>query len=114
MKMNWVWFHKLASPPSAYVFALRLRPWLFWSAILMMLWSAYQALFVVPMDYQQKDAFRIVYVHVPVASLSLTVYGMMATAAAIGMIWRMKLAHAVAAACAMPGAILTALALATG
>ena len=80
----------------------------------MMLWSAYQALFVVPMDYQQKDAFRILYVHVPAASLSLMVYSMMAIAAGIGMIWRMKLAHAVAAACAMPGAILTALALVTG
>ena len=79
-----------------------------------MVWSAYEGLFVVPMDYQQKDAFRIVYVHVPAASLSLMVYSMMAIAAAIGMIWRMKLAHAVAAACAMPGAILTALALATG
>jgi len=80
----------------------------------MMLWSAYQALFAVPMDYQQKDAFRILYVHVPAASLSLMVYSMMAIAAGIGMIWRMKLAHAVAAACAMPGAILTALALVTG
>jgi heme exporter protein C len=112
--MNWVWFHKLASPPSAYVFALRLRPWLFWVSIALMLWSAYQGLFVVPMDYQQKDAFRILYVHVPAASMSLTVYSMMAIAAAIGMIWRMKLAHAVAAACAMPGAVLTILALATG
>lgn len=112
--MNWVWFHKLASPPSAYVFALRLRPWLFFVSIAMMVWAGYQALFVVPPDYQQKDAFRIMYVHVPAASMSLMVYAMMAIAAAIGVIWRMKLAHAVAAACAMPGAFLTALALITG
>ncbi|HVY22351.1 MAG TPA: heme ABC transporter permease [Steroidobacteraceae bacterium] len=96
------------------MFATRLRPWLFWVSVVMMLWAAYQGLFVVPLDYQQKDAFRIIYVHVPVASLSLLVYSMMAIAAAIGLIWRMKLAHAVAAACAMPGAILTTLALATG
>ena len=112
--MNWIWFHKLASPPSAYLFAQRLRPWLLWTAIPMMLWAAYEGLFVVPTDYQQKDAFRILYVHVPAASMSLMVYSMMAVAAAIGLIWRMKLAHAVAAACAMPGAVLTALALATG
>jgi len=42
------------------------------------------------------------------------VYSMMAIAAAIGLIWRMKLAHAVAAACAIPGTILTVLALVTG
>lgn len=112
--MNWVWFHKLASPPSAYVFATRLRPWLFWISVAMMVWAAYEGLFVVPVDYQQKDAFRIIYVHVPAASLSLMVYSMMAVAAAIGLIWRMKLAHAVAAACALPGTILTALALMTG
>jgi heme exporter protein C len=112
--MNWVWFHKLASPPSAYAFARILRPWLLWPSVLMMLWAAYAGLFVVPPDYQQKDAFRIIFVHVPAASLSLLVYSMMAIAAGIGLIWRMKLAHAVAAACALPGAIFTVLALLTG
>lgn len=112
--MNWVWFHKLASPPSAYAFARILRPWLLWPAVLMMLWAAYAGLFVVPPDYQQKDAYRIIFVHVPAASLSLLVYTMMAIAAGIGLIWRMKLAHAVAAACALPGAVFTVLALLTG
>lgn len=112
--MNWIWFHKLASPPSAYAFARVLRPWLLWPAVLMMLWAAYAGLFVVPPDYQQKDAYRIIFVHVPAASLSLLVYTMMAIAAGIGLIWRMKLAHAVAAACALPGAVFTVLALLTG
>jgi len=112
--MNWVWFHKLASPPSAYAFARILRPWLLWPAVLMMLWAAYAGLFVVPPDYQQKDAYRIIFVHVPAASLSLLVYSMMAIAAGIGLIWRMKLAHAVAAACALPGTVFTVLALLTG
>ena len=112
--MNWVWFHKLASPPTAYAFARALRPWLFWPAALMMIWASYAGLFVVPPDYQQLDAFRIIFVHVPAASLSLLVYSMMAIAAGIGLIWRMKLAHAVAAACVLPGAVFTVLALATG
>ncbi len=112
--MNWVWFHKLASPPTAYAFARALRPWLLWPAVLMMLWAAYAGLFVVPTDYQQKDAYRIIFVHVPAASMSLMVYAMMAVAAAIGLIWRMKMAHAVAAACAFSGAVFTALALLTG
>jgi heme exporter protein C len=112
--MNWLWFHKLASPPSAYAFARTLRPWLLWPSILMMLWASYTGLFVVPPDYQQLDAYRIIFVHVPTAILSELVYSMMAIAAGIGLIWRMKLAHAVAAGCALPGAIFTLLALATG
>ena len=112
--MNWVWFHKLASPPTAYAFARTLRPWLLWPSILMMLWASYAGLFVVPPDYQQLDAYRIIFVHVPAASMSLMVYSMMAIAAGIGLIWRMKLAHAVAAACVLPGTVFTALALVTG
>jgi heme exporter protein C len=67
-----------------------------------------------PPDYQQGDGFRIIYVHAPAAWLSLMVYVVMATSAAVGLIWRMNVAHAVAASCAPIGASFTALALATG
>jgi heme exporter protein C len=76
--------------------------------------STFGGLVLAPPDYQQKDAFRILYVHVPSASMSLMVYVAMALAAAVGMIWRIKLAHAVAAACAPVGAWFTVLTLATG
>jgi len=92
--MNWVWFHKLASPPHGYRIARQLRPWLFWSSITLMSWAAYEALFVVPPDYQQDDGYRILFVHVPAATMSTVTYTAMATAAAIGSVWRMKLAHA--------------------
>ena len=94
--MNWTWFHKFASPPHAYRLLGKMRPWLFWPAVILMLWALYNGLFVAPTDYQQGDSFRIMYVHVPSASMSLMVYSMMAIAAGIGIIWRMKLAHAVA------------------
>lgn len=110
----WLWFYKLASPPHAYRLLGQIRPWLFWPAIALMLIAAYGGLLLAPPDYQQKDAFRIMYVHVPSASLSLMIYVVMAVAAAIGVIWRIKLAHAVAAACAPIGAWFTVLALATG
>lgn len=110
----WLWFHKLASPPHAFRIAGQLRPWFFWPAIALLVVGAYGGLVLAPEDYQQRDAFRIIYVHVPSASLSLMVYTIMAVAAAIGLIWRMKLAHAVAAACAPVGAWFTVLALATG
>jgi len=111
---RWLWFHKLGSPPYAYRLAGRLRPWFLWSAVLLMLAGAYGGLVLAPPDYQQKDAFRIIYVHVPSAIMSLQVYVIMAIAAAVGIIWRMKLAHALAAACAPVGAWFTVLALATG
>ena len=110
----WLWFHKLSSPPYAYRTAGLVRPWLFWPAVLLMLAGAFGGLVLAPEDYQQKDAFRIIYVHVPSASLSLMIYTVMAVAAAIGMIWRMKLAHAVAASCAPIGAWFTVATLVTG
>jgi len=110
----WLWFYKLASPPYAYAVAAKLRPWLLWSAIALMIVAAYGGLVIAPPDYQQKDAFRIIYVHVPAATMSLSVYVVLAVAAGIGVIWRIKLAHAVAAACAPIGAWFTVLALATG
>jgi heme exporter protein C len=94
--------------------AERLRPWFWWIAIALMLWAGYAALFVVPPDYQQKDAARIMYVHVPVAAMTQLVYMTMAIAAAVGLIWRMKVAHAFAAACAPIGAWFTVAALVTG
>jgi heme exporter protein C len=110
----WLWFYKLASPPHAYRLLGAIRPWLFWPAIAMLLVGVYGGLVLAPPDYQQKDAYRIMYVHVPSASLSLMVYVVMAVAAAIGVIWRIKLAHAVAAGCAPIGTWFTVLALATG
>jgi heme exporter protein C len=110
----WLWFHKLGSPPYAYRIAGLCRPWLFWPAVILLLIGTYGGLVLAPPDYQQGDVFRIIYVHVPPAIMSLYVYVIMAVASAIGLIWRMKLAHAVAAACAPIGAWFTALTLAIG
>jgi heme exporter protein C len=67
-----------------------------------------------PPDYQQGDAFRIIYVHVPSAYMSLFCYIAMALAGAIGLIWRIKMSYALAAATAPVGASFTVLALVTG
>jgi len=109
-----VWFHKLGSPPHFFRLAGLFEPWLFWPAIGLLLLGAYGGLVLAPPDYQQGDGFRIIYVHVPSAYLSTMIYAVMALASAIGLIWRMKLAHAVAAAAAPIGAWFTFLALVTG
>ncbi len=112
--MSWTWFHKLASPPHFYRLAGRMTPWFGWPAFLLIVVGLYGGLVLAPPDYQQGDAFRIVYVHAPSAWMSMFIYATMATAAAIGLIWRIKLAHAVAAAAAPVGAWFTFAALATG
>ena len=71
-------------------------------------------LVVAPPDYQQGEAYRIIFIHVPSAWLSLFVYAAMAGAAAVGLVWRIKVAEAVAVACAPVGASFTFLALLTG
>ncbi|HEY7741039.1 MAG TPA: heme ABC transporter permease [Steroidobacteraceae bacterium] len=112
--MNWTWLHKFASPPHAYRIAGRLVPWFGWPAFLLIAVGLYGGLVLAPPDYQQGDGFRILYVHAPSAWMSMFVYGTMAVAAAIGLVWRIKLAHAVAAASAPVGAWFTFAALATG
>jgi heme exporter protein C len=112
--VTWVWFHRLGSPPYIYRLAGRLTPWFGWIAAVLLLGALFDGLVIAPPDYQQGDGFRIIYVHVPAAWLSLMIYTWMAVAAAVGLIWRIKVAHAAAAACAPIGASFTAVALLTG
>ena len=110
----WTFLHKLASPPHFYGLAARMIPWFGGIALLLIAYGTYAGLFTAPPDYQQGDAFRIIYVHVPAAYLSMLAYVVMAVSAGIGLIWRIKLAHAVAAGAAPLGAWFTFLALITG
>lgn len=112
--MNWTWFHRLGSPPHIYRIAGTLTPWLAWPAGLLIVAALYGGLVLAPPDYQQGEGFRILYVHAPSAWLAVMIYGVMASAAAVGLIWRMKVAHAVAASCAGVGAWFTAVSLLTG
>jgi heme exporter protein C len=112
--MSWTWFHRLASPPYVYALAARLTPWFGWPAALLTAAGLWGGLVLAPPDYQQGDGFRILYVHAPSAWMSLMVYTTMAIAAAVGLIWRIKVAHAVAASCAPIGASFTFAALVTG
>ena len=112
--MNWTWFHRLASPPHIYRLAQQLTPWFAWPAGALILTALYGGLVLAPPDYQQGDGFRIIYMHAPAAWMSLMVYTTMAAAAAVALIWRMKVAHAVAASCAPIGASFTFAALVTG
>jgi len=110
----WAFLQKLSSPKYFYTFAETLIPWLGWSCLLFMLAGLYYGLIVAPPDYQQGDSYRIIFIHVPAAWMSMFIYMVMALAGGIGLIWRMKLAEVIAASSAPLGASFTFLALVTG
>lgn len=110
----WLWFHRMASPAYFYKLAGQLLPWSIVATIILMLIGLIGGLVFAPADYQQGDGFRIIYVHVPAAWMSMFVYMVMAVNSAIFLIWHIKLSDIVARSSAMIGASFTFLALVTG
>ena len=108
------WFHKLGSPPYFDTFAARWSTWCYIAALPLFGFGLWQALAVVPADYQQGDSFRILYIHVPSAWMSLFVFGLMAFYSAVALIWRIKLCEILSMACAPIGAAFTLITLLTG
>ena len=106
--------HKYASPRHFYHLSLSISPWLAWLASAMFGLGIVGGLVIAPSDYQQGDSFRIIYVHVPSAWMSLFIYVTMAAAAATALVWKIKLAEIAMRASAMLGASFTFLALGTG
>ena len=113
-KKFYKWLIKLASLRNFYFFAGRLIPWFGWSTLILMVVGLYWGLVEAPTDYQQKDSYRIIFIHVPAAWMSLFVYMMMAISAAASLIWKTKASEVFANSCAPLGAMFTFLALATG
>lgn len=97
-----------------YRFAGRLQPWLAGLCALCFVAGLYLGLVIAPADYEQGDSYRIIYIHVPAAWMSMFVYVTMAVSSAVFLIWRLKIADVVALACAPIGAVFTAIALFTG
>ena len=106
--------HKFSSPPYFYAISGRMLPWLTALMLGLLAYGLYGGLVLAPADYQQGDSFRIIYVHVPAAWMSMFIYMMMAVSGAIGLIWHIKLAEIVSISSASIGASFTALALITG
>lgn len=106
--------NKFSSPRNFYSMSGKLIPWFTWGFGLTLLAGLYYGFFVAPPDYQQGESYRIMFVHVPAAWMSMFVYMVMATSAAIGLIWRIKTADLMASMSAPIGAAFTFIALVTG
>jgi len=110
----WKWIQAFASPKNFYLTSKKIIPWLLYSFIIVTAIGLYGGLVVAPADYQQGESFRIMYVHVPAAWMSMFVYLVLAISGGIGLIWQIKLANVVAKVSAPIGAMFAFLALLTG
>jgi heme exporter protein C len=109
--MKWFWY---ASPQTFYPLAGRIA---FWSGILAGILAAaglYIGFGVAPTDAQQGEVYRIIFIHVPAAWMSMFIYVVMAFWAAIGLALNTRLSAMMAAALAPTGALFTFIALWTG
>jgi len=109
--MRWFWY---ASPQTFFPLAGRLARWSAAAAAVLTAAGLYIGFFVAPTDAQQGEAYRIIFIHVPAAWMSMFLYGVMAFWAAVGLALNTRLSGMMAAALAPTGALFTFIALWTG
>ena len=110
-RINW---YKYAAPANFYPLAGKMIPWFAISAALLFLIGLYMSFFVAPTDYQQHDAYRIIFIHVPAAWMGMFLYVLLALYAGVGWAFNARLASMMATAIAPTGAIFTFISLVTG
>lgn len=110
----WKFLYQLASPKRFYQFSERWLNIIGLCALMFITIGIVWGLFFAPADYQQGDAFRIMYIHVPSAFLSMALYAGMGFLAFLLLVWRIKLAGLLISSFAQLGASMAFLALITG
>ena len=109
--IKWFWF---ASPQTFFPLAGTITRWSAAGAALLAIAGLYVGFFVAPTDAQQGEAYRIIFIHVPAAWMSMFLYVVMAFWAAIGLAFNTRLSSMMASAIAPTGALFTFVALWTG
>ena len=107
------WF-KYASPVAFFPLAGRMVPWFAVPAVVLTVIGLYMSFFVAPVDFRQGEGYRIMFIHVPAAWMSMWLYVVMAVYAALGLVVQTRLSSMMAQAIAPTGAIFTFIALWTG
>lgn len=107
------WF-RFASPQSFYPLAGKMIPWFWGLAAIFFVVGLYISFFVAPTDFQQGEGYRIIFVHVPAAWMSMFIYLVMAFWAGLGLALNTRLSSMMAQALAPTGAIMAFLSLWTG
>jgi heme exporter protein C len=109
--IKWFWF---ASPQTFYPLAGMIARIAAASAVLLALAGLYVGLFVAPTDAQQGEVYRIIFIHVPAAWMSMFIYVVMAFWSAVGLAMQTRLSAMMARALAPTGALFTFIALWSG
>lgn len=110
----WKWLHPYAKSETQYQLCGKLVPVFAVISLALLGVGIVWGLAYAPADYQQGNSFRIMYVHVPAAIWSMSIYVSMAVAGVIGLVWQIKHAQLAIIAMAPVGMVLNFLALATG
>jgi heme exporter protein C len=105
---------RYSSPSAFYPLAGKLAPWFGWAAALLAVAGAWIGLGVAPTDFQQGEAYRIIFIHVPAAWMSMFIYLVMAFWSALSLGFNTRLSAMMAQALAPTGALMTFIALWTG
>jgi len=114
MKTSGIQWFKYASPQNFYFLAGRLWPLFAVLAAVLMVVGLWISFFVAPVDSQQGQGYRIIFVHVPTSQMSMFIYIVMAGWAAIGLAFNTRLSGMMASALAPTGALFAFLSLITG
>ena len=109
--MNWFYF---SSPSTFYRLAGWMAPWFFVVAAVLGVAGVYVGLVEAPTDAQQGEVYRVIFVHVPAAWMSMFLYFVMACYGAVSLTFNTRLAAMMARAIAPTGAMFTFVALWTG
>ena len=107
------WF-KYAAPQRFYALTGTLIPYCVAIAVIATIIGLTIGLLIAPSDHQQGESYRIIFIHVPAAWMSMIIYLAVAFWAAIGLIFNARLASMFALALAPTGALMTFIALWTG
>lgn len=107
------WF-KFSSPATFYPLAARIGLVSAIIAAVLIAIGLYMSFFVAPTDYKQGEGYRIIFIHVPAAWMSMFTYLVMAGWAIIGLTFNTRLSYMMAQALAPTGALMTFIALWTG
>ncbi len=107
-------WYQYASPSSFYPLAGRLIPWFAWAAAILAIAGLYIGFVVAPTDWQQGEAYRIIFIHVPAAWMAMFIYLVMAFWCALSLAFNARLSAMMAQALAPTGAMFAFVSLWTG
>ncbi|THF60304.1 heme ABC transporter permease CcmC [Pseudothauera rhizosphaerae] len=105
---------RFAAPQQFYPLAGQLAPWFAALAALLAAAGLYIGFFVAPTDFQQGEVYRVIFIHVPAAWMSMFIYLIMAFWSAVGLVMNTRLSFIVSQALAPTGAMFCFVALWTG